>query len=384
MVIDSCSSIPEVTRFFNIIEALHIHFGNPGNHERLKQIQTALEIKNRTEIGSLSKTRWSCRYENCQNLIDNYASVKDALETEIDEAKDKNAIEAIGILASISKPEFVISLIILHSILSVINVLNKYFQTKNATLASAIESVAGTVKTLKDRREKFEDTWSEIKSFADLHDIDLETAALSRKRKQPRKMDDYINDTAFGVHSSIELPQIQDAKEYWKINIYNPVMDNVICNLTDRFKNIPFANSVEKFISLEMQDAEPFIMQYKNVFKIDTSALKAEASVIKNVIKLKEKEINLETLKQNINKDITPNLYKMIQIAISLPISSAGCERSFSAMRRVKTWLRTTMSQDRFSNLSLINIESSLVKTHVTADKILEVFSKKPRKLKLI
>ena len=37
------------------------------------------------------------------------------------------------------------------------------------------------------------------------------------------------------------------------------------------------------------------------------------------------------------------------------PATSASCERSFSAARRVKTWLRSTMKQQRFSNLTLLN-----------------------------
>ena len=44
VVVDSSTNIPEIIRFFNTIEALHIHFSNRGNHERLKKIQTALGI----------------------------------------------------------------------------------------------------------------------------------------------------------------------------------------------------------------------------------------------------------------------------------------------------------------------------------------------------
>ena len=37
------------------------------------------------------------------------------------------------------------------------------------------------------------------------------------------------------------------------------------------------------------------------------------------------------------------------------PATSAAGERSFSAARRLKTWLRSTVSQDRFSNLTVLN-----------------------------
>ena len=41
--------------------------------------------------------------------------------------------------------------------------------------------------------------------------------------------------------------------------------------------------------------------------------------------------------------------------------TSATPERSFSTMRRLKTWLRSTMSQSRFNSLTLINKNKSTV-----------------------
>ena len=37
------------------------------------------------------------------------------------------------------------------------------------------------------------------------------------------------------------------------------------------------------------------------------------------------------------------------------PATSASCERTFSAARRIKTWLRASMTQKRFCNLTLLN-----------------------------
>ena len=43
-------------------------------------------------------------------------------------------------------------------------------------------------------------------------------------------------------------------------------------------------------------------------------------------------------------------------ILCTLPITSAECERSFSTLRRLKTYLRSTMSSERESGLALMNI----------------------------
>ena len=40
-----------------------------------------------------------------------------------------------------------------------------------------------------------------------------------------------------------------------------------------------------------------------------------------------------------------PRVIKLIQLALTLPVSTASCERSFSCIRRVKTYTRTTMTE---------------------------------------
>uniref|UniRef100_A0A1X7U5C6 HAT C-terminal dimerisation domain-containing protein n=1 Tax=Amphimedon queenslandica TaxID=400682 RepID=A0A1X7U5C6_AMPQE len=55
-----------------------------------------------------------------------------------------------------------------------------------------------------------------------------------------------------------------------------------------------------------------------------------------------------------------PTLKKLFQIALTLVVSKAHCERSFSALRRIKTYLRTTMTHARLADISLISIESDL------------------------
>ena len=69
-----------------------------------------------------------------------------------------------------------------------------------------------------------------------------------------------------------------------------------------------------------------------------------------------------------------------MQIAITLPVSSATCERSFSSMRRINTYIRANMSQDRFTNLAILNIEKDIV---VDTEIILNTFAKTERRIKL-
>ena len=55
--------------------------------------------------------------------------------------------------------------------------------------------------------------------------------------------------------------------------------------------------------------------------------------------------------------DMVPELLKVIQIFRSIPATSCSSERSFSSLRRIKTYLRITIGQDRLSSIALINME---------------------------
>ena len=50
-----------------------------------------------------------------------------------------------------------------------------------------------------------------------------------------------------------------------------------------------------------------------------------------------KKENNSENLKAEVKNEFISNLYKLLQVSVGLQRSSLNCERSISAMRRVKT-----------------------------------------------
>jgi len=56
-------------------------------------------------------------------------------------------------------------------------------------------------------------------------------------------------------------------------------------------------------------------------------------------------------------------VHKLVILILIIPYSTASVEHSFSALKRVKTYLRNTQGQKRLSNLSLISIEKSLLKS---------------------
>jgi len=48
---------------------------------------------------------------------------------------------------------------------------------------------------------------------------------------------------------------------------------------------------------------------------------------------------------------------KLLQILWTTPVNVCGCERSFSSLRRINTYIRNATGQERLTCLALINIK---------------------------
>ncbi len=79
-----------------------------------------------------------------------------------------------------------------------------------------------------------------------------------------------------------------------------------------------------------------------------------------------------------------PQLYKLFSLVATIGATSAGVERSFSCLKRLKSYTRNTMGQGRLSSLALLAIERTLVKslekTPSWYDRVTEHFLEKERR----
>jgi len=72
------------------------------------------------------------------------------------------------------------------------------------------------------------------------------------------------------------------------------------------------------------------------------------------------------------NKDLYPSIYAILSILVTIPSSSATAERSFSAMKRIKNYLRSTMGDDRLSSLALLHVHSEI---EIDVELVIELFA---------
>ena len=52
-----------------------------------------------------------------------------------------------------------------------------------------------------------------------------------------------------------------------------------------------------------------------------------------------------------------PNIHILLHLVCTLSVTSIECERSTSVLRRLKTYLRSTMGQERMTGLALMHIK---------------------------
>ena len=85
-----------------------------------------------------------------------------------------------------------------------------------------------------------------------------------------------------------------------------------------------------------------------------------------------------ETLKVCMPESV-PNIFTLLKLFATLPLSSCSCERSVSSLRRLNQYLRCTQSEERLSALALIH---SNYDVELNVDNICKIFIEKyPRRM---
>ena len=95
--------------------------------------------------------------------------------------------------------------------------------------------------------------------------------------------------------------------------------------------------------------------------EIDMDALEVEANVFRTLMS----NCRVGCFKDVYNKikscpeseiELIPNITCIIKLLLMNPATSCSPERSFSAARKLKSWLRSTMTSQRFNGLALLNV----------------------------
>lgn len=94
----------------------------------------------------------------------------------------------------------------------------------------------------------------------------------------------------------------------------------------------------------------------------------------------------LQLFMENNLEEVFSETVTLLKILVTTPMTTAEAERCFSTLKRIKTFLRNSMTQERLNALAMLSIEKRLV-TEMTDfnQKVIEKFaSQKERRAKFV
>jgi hypothetical protein len=107
---------------------------------------------------------------------------------------------------------------------------------------------------------------------------------------------------------------------------------------------------------------------------IDNDLLQDEVRGLSTVIKLfnatadvKLREVTTVSTLYNVFNSLpsakvaSPQIHKLLKLYGTMPLSTASCERAFSVMRRVKSWVRANLGQNGLNNVMFAHIHKQLM-----------------------
>ena len=108
----------------------------------------------------------------------------------------------------------------------------------------------------------------------------------------------------------------------------------------------------------------------------DCRILTKNRNIINNPIKFYEIIISY-------GEDVFPNLQIALHLLLSIGCSIASCERSFSKLKLIKTYMRSTLSQEILSGLAILSIERKIFNNNNIEEIVEEFTIRKNRKITL-
>ncbi|XP_060845748.1 52 kDa repressor of the inhibitor of the protein kinase-like [Rhopalosiphum padi] len=289
-------------------------------------------------------TRWIERHDSVLQFINDLPIILKSL-TEISTWYDiSTSSKANSLCKTIQDSEFVMCIFSLNDIMCLTRPLSILLQTKNLDLFSATTKIKELREVLSTKRNDANQCFNII-----YNNVVEMMSKLGTELKLPRttKRQTYRN--------NIEVNP-EDSQGYWRISIYIPILDEVIKDFDNRFSsdnmqcfNFNFLmplNLMKCFKNTEQlnQSIKDIFNQYselfgESIFSIEQK-LKGELNLFENKLK---SDTDLTTITSAItfldklDCDYFPVFSLFIKILITLPISIATAERSFSSLRLLKT-----------------------------------------------
>ena len=384
VLVDSVKILPSVTEFFLLLQMLYSLISTTKIHSIFVCKQKELHPdKQPYQLQKLCNTRWACRYAAVNAICRTYDAILATLESVGDGSDSEKAIEANGLYHQVAKFSFLLNLVTFDKVLSCTKGLSDHLQNTDLDLSQAADLVDATKSTLQEFRSDiyWEKLFQYTKSIAELHNFEIQPLSEARQRRLPRRFRDCV------ILETTGSRDVLSCSNNYKTKLYFPIIDTFLSEISRRFdeKNINIMHAIQACNPLSKKFLVPnVILPLIEIYGLDKEMVELEAKLVKRTLEKKEdiKSMHDVYLSLISLRDAFPELLKLVRICMTIAIRTASCERSFSSLKQIKSYLRSTMSEQRLTDLAIISIEREL-SSSVSLDKAIDIFSQSDRRIAL-
>lgn len=362
--------------YFNFVQNLYA-FLSASTHRWETLTNCYAKKGKKLTVKCLSSTRWSARADATEALRIGYIEIKEALiKLSNDESQKSTArLEAKHLAKKISHWENALMTVIWDTLLQRFNSTSKSLQHSHINLGIAADLYKSLYRFVQLTRDNFKNIEEEAMHLTTERDFRTD---VCRKQVRKRFFDE------IGVDYTVNY----SGRNTFIVENFYLICDTLILELKRRMETYSNLNNRFRVFyeheSMNINDKRNAAVQLKSVYKYDLDD-GFEDELVQFLSLASEKQISgpceMYKLIQTYNLVSTfPNVEIALRIYLSLPSTNASAERSFSVLKRVKNYLRSTMTQHRLSALALLAIESNLTKTMDFNDVIDEFAVAKSRK----
>ncbi|XP_073138966.1 uncharacterized protein [Henckelia pumila] len=302
---------PQAMSFFGVIQRIYTLFSLSTKRWRIfKDHVKGLTVK------PLSQTRWESHVESVKPIKEQISKIRDVLLDLTKETKDP--------------------------------------KTKSEAESLALYEL--------ERESGFDKAIVEAKEMASVMGIE---AVFREKRVVRRKKQ-------FDESSSTEVAL--SAEESFRVNYFIFIVDQTRSSIKSRFEQFKKYEEIFGFLfkveRLQLSDDESLLTSCKNLESslkhngcsdVNGVDLFLELTFLKCSLPEESKSVIdiLDYLKRM--DGCFPNAHVAYKILLTKPVTVASAERSFSKLKLIKTFLRSTMSQERLNGLAMLSIEKEVI-----------------------
>ncbi|XP_019184961.1 PREDICTED: zinc finger MYM-type protein 1-like, partial [Ipomoea nil] len=342
---DVANSCGKARDFFGVVQRIYTIFANSTKRWHiLKSNVTNLTPK------PLSSTRWESRVESVKAIRYQVSDIREALLQVADTDGDSKIQSEAKSLATneLSNFEFLLVTIIWFEILSMVNIVSKQLQTKDMLLDNYRENGFSTAM----------DIAKEIVTELEIEPV----FPQKRKIRRKRQFDESADDTSLSPEKS------------FRVHYFLYIVDQAIISLTQRFEQYEvyegtfgFLFSSHKLQLMADMDLKSCCICLEAALKrdeqcgdIDGNELYIELKLLREI--LSKENIGAVSILNSLKQmGCFPNATIAYRILLTIPITVASAERSFSKLKLLKSYLRSSMLQERLNGLALISIENEIL-----------------------